>query len=55
MAIIEGGSHAWGQNCTVHTTTKNVGAENFARASIWSTQKNPENHAKQIRRIVDNA
>ena len=26
----------------------------FCRASIWSTPKNPGNHAKQIRRIVDN-
>lgn len=26
----------------------------FCRASIWSTPKSPTNHARQIRRVVDN-
>jgi len=26
----------------------------FCISSIWSTPKNPENHARQIRRVVDN-
>jgi hypothetical protein len=26
----------------------------FCIASIWSTPKNPGNHGKQIRRVVDN-
>ena len=26
----------------------------FCIASIWSTPKNPGNHARQIRRVIDN-
>ncbi|WP_087144409.1 hypothetical protein [Crenothrix polyspora] len=51
--IVQGGSHAWGQMyCPYNDKTCRCGE--FCRASIWSTPKNPENHAKQIRRIVDN-
>jgi hypothetical protein len=48
-----GGAHAWGKmycpnndkecRCGIHCIT-----------SIWSTPKNPGNHAKDIRRVVDN-
>jgi len=51
--IIEGGGHARGKlrcpfnsndcRCGIHCTT-----------SIWSTPQNPGNHARQIRRVVDN-
>lgn len=51
--IVQGGSHAWGQMyCPYNDKACRCGE--FCRASIWSTPKNPENHAKQIRRIVDN-
>lgn len=48
-----GGSHAWGKmycpyndeecRCGVHCIT-----------SIWSTPRNPESFARQLRRVVDN-
>ena len=51
--IVEGGSHAWGQMYCPYND-KECRCGEFCRASIWSTPKNPENHARQIRRIVDN-
>jgi hypothetical protein len=51
--IVEGGSHAWGQMYCPYND-KECRCGEFCRASIWSTPKNPQNHAKQIRRIVDN-
>lgn len=51
--VEEGGSHAWGQMyCPYNDDDCRCGE--FCRASIWSTPKSPENHAKQIRRVVDN-
>ncbi|EIK46644.1 hypothetical protein O59_000665 [Cellvibrio sp. BR] len=48
-----GGSHAWGKiYCPFNDQQCRCGE--FCIASIWSTPKNPENHAKQIRRVVDN-
>jgi len=45
--IVQGGSHAWGQMyCPYNDKTCRCGE--FCRASIWSTPKNPENHAKQF-------
>lgn len=48
-----GGGHAWGKlycpyndkecRCGIHCIT-----------SVWSTPKNPGNHANAIRRVVDN-
>jgi hypothetical protein len=39
--------HAWGHlYCPYHT-------REGCRISIWSTPKNPENHARHIRRDVD--
>ncbi len=48
-----GGSHAWGQmKCPYNDKECRCGE--FCRASIWSTPKSPTNHARQIRRVVDN-
>ncbi|TYC57557.1 hypothetical protein FMN52_13475 [Marinobacter sp. BW6] len=45
--------HAWGRMyCPLNT--KDCRCGEFCVASIWSTPKNTQNHAKQIRRIVDN-
>ena len=48
-----GGSHAWGKMvCPYNDSECRCGA--FCISSIWSTPKNPGNHARQIRRVVDN-
>jgi hypothetical protein len=51
--IQQGGSHAWGKILCPHNDSKCRCGE-FCITSIWSTPKNPINHAKQIRRVVDN-
>lgn len=51
--IETGGSHAWGQMYCPYND-KECRCGEFCRASIWSTPKNPVNHAKQIKRVVDN-
>ena len=48
-----GGSHAWGKiYCPYNDNECRCGE--FCIASIWSTPKNTGNHAKQIKRVVDN-
>ncbi len=48
-----GGSHAWGRiYCPFNDSECRCGE--FCIASIWSTPRNPGNHARQIRRVVDN-
>jgi hypothetical protein len=48
-----GGSHAWGKiYCPYNDKECRCGI--FCITSIWSTPKNAGNHAKQIRRVVDN-
>lgn len=48
-----GGGHAWGKMyCPYNDQECRCGE--FCVASIWSTPKNSMNHAKQIKRIVDN-
>ena len=48
-----GGSHAWGKiYCPYNNKECRCGV--FCITSIWSTPKNDGNHAKQIRRVVDN-
>ncbi len=48
-----GGSHAWGKiKCPYNDKECRCGE--FCIASIWSTPKNSGNHAKQIKRVVDN-
>jgi len=47
-----GGSHAWGK-IYCPTNDKECRCGEFCIASIWSTPRNA-NHARQIRRVVDN-
>ena len=48
-----GGAHAWGKiYCPYNDKECRCGI--FCITSIWSTPKNAGNHAKQIRRVVDN-
>lgn len=48
-----GGSHAWGKlYCPYNDKECRCGIHCIA--SIWSTPKSPGNHAKAIRRVVDN-
>ncbi len=48
-----GGSHAWGKMyCPYNRALCRCGE--FCITSIWSTPKNPANHGKQLRRVVDN-
>lgn len=48
-----GGSHAWGK-IYCPDKDKECRCGEFCISSIWSTPKNPGNHARQIRRVVDN-
>jgi hypothetical protein len=51
--IAVGGSHAWGKlYCPYNDTECRCGE--FCITSIWSTPKNPGNHSRQLRRVVDN-
>jgi len=51
--IEQGGSHAWGKMyCPNNDNGCRCGE--FCRISIWSTPRSPENHAKHIRKVVDN-
>ena len=48
-----GGSHAWGRiYCPYNYQDCRCGE--FCIASVWSTPRNGMNHARQIRRVVDN-
>ena len=48
-----GGSHAWGKMyCPWNDAECRCGE--FCIACIWSTPKNPGNHARAILRVVDN-
>ena len=45
--------HAWGKiYCPFNNQECRCGE--FCISSVWSTPKNSTNHAKQIRRVVDN-
>jgi hypothetical protein len=51
--VVVGGSHAWGRiYCPYNSVECRCGE--FCITSIWSTPKNPGNHARQIERVVDN-
>lgn len=51
--ISVGGSHAWGRiYCPYNDSECRCGE--FCIASIWSTPRSPGNHARQIRRVIDN-
>jgi hypothetical protein len=48
-----GGAHAWGKMyCPANDRDCSCGE--FCIVSIWSTPRSVENHARQIRRVVDN-
>lgn len=48
-----GGSHAWGRiYCPYNTRDRRCGE--FCISSVWSTPKNSGNHARALRRAVDN-
>jgi hypothetical protein len=48
-----GGSHAWGRiYCPYNSADCRCGE--FCITSIWSTPKNPCNHARAVKRVVDN-
>jgi hypothetical protein len=47
-----GGAHAWGKMyCPYNSEECRCGLHCIT--SIWSTPKNPENFAKQVRKVVD--
>ena len=51
-SVQPGGSHAWGKlYCPQNDTACRCGE--FCIVSIWSTPRNPVNHARQLRRVVD--
>lgn len=51
--VLVGGSHAWGKlHCPYNDSECRCGE--FCIVSIWSTPKNASNHAKQIKRAVNN-
>lgn len=49
-----GGSHAWGRMlCPYNDETCRCGE--FCITSIWSTPRNPVNHGRSLRRVVDSS
>ena len=51
--IKEASGHAWGRMlCPYNDDTCRCGE--FCSTSIWSTPKNPGDHGKKLRRVVDN-
>lgn len=51
--VMLGGSHAWGKIYCPYND-KDCRCGEFCITSVWSTPKNPANHAKQLRRVVNN-
>jgi len=49
----KGNGHAWGR-IYCPDNDKECRCGEFCVSSVWSTPKNPGNHANAIRRIVDN-
>lgn len=48
-----GGSHAWGKiYCPINDADCRCGE--FCITSVWSTPRNAGNHARQLRRVVNN-
>lgn len=51
--VVAGGSHAWGKiYCPYDDDACRCGE--FCIACVWSTPKNPVNHARALKRVVDN-
>jgi len=51
--VEQGGSHAWGKIYCPYKSDACRCAE-FCITSVWSTPKNPGNHARALTRVVDN-
>lgn len=51
--VKEGGSHAWGRMYCPHNDAACRCGE-FCITSIWGTPRNPGNHGRSLRRVVDN-
>nr|WP_081797225.1 hypothetical protein [Stenotrophomonas rhizophila] len=50
--VVPGGSHAWGRlYCPYKDRDCRCGE--FCITSVWSTPKNPGNHARALQRMVD--
>jgi len=48
-----GGSHAWGKMfCPYRDQDRRCGE--FCIACVWSTPRSPGNHARALKRVVDN-
>jgi hypothetical protein len=53
LRVEVGGSHAWGKMyCPYNDSECRCGE--FCITSIWSTPRNPGNHSRQLKRVVDN-
>lgn len=51
--VEQGGSHCWGRMyCPRNDGSCRCGE--FCITSVWSTPRNAGNHARQLRRVVDN-
>lgn len=51
--VVAGGSHAWGKiYCPYNDSECRCG--HFCITSVWSTPKSAANHARLLRRVVDN-
>jgi hypothetical protein len=48
-----GGAHAW-EKMYCPANDRDCRCGEFCIVSIWSTPRSVENHARQIRRVVDN-
>jgi hypothetical protein len=53
FTVETGGSHVWGKLYCPYND-KDCRCGEFCIVSIWSTPKSPANHARQIKRVVDN-
>ena len=51
--VVEGGGHAWGKMYCPNNDPGCRGGE-FCKQSIWSTPKSAGNHARLIKKVVDN-
>ncbi|MDN7182668.1 hypothetical protein M0D69_32565 [Caballeronia sp. SEWSISQ10-4 2] len=50
--VKQGGSHAGRIYCPYNAAERRCGE--FCITSVWSTPKNPTNHTRAIKRVVDN-
>lgn len=51
--VVVGGSHAWGRMYCPYDDEACRGGE-FCITSVWSTPRSSGNHARALRRVVDN-